>query len=130
MSPAHATASRRRRREQAAPIRRVAPLSVAAARRAHILTAPRPAAHHRPVANPPDSEQADADAALPHYVRGLLDPAAYPHRPPTVELVQTHISSVFIAGDFVYKTKKPVDFGFIDQTAPEARERFCTPRCG
>ena len=30
-----------------------------------------------------------------------------------------------MAGDIVYKTKKPVDFGFIDQVAPETRERFC-----
>ena len=71
------------------------------------------------------SDDAVPHAALPEYVRGLMDPAAYPHRPDTVELVQTHISSVFLAGDTVYKTKKPVDFGFIEQTAPESRERFC-----
>ena len=63
--------------------------------------------------------------ALPDYVRALLEPAAYPHAPASVELVQTHISYVFLAGDVVYKTKKPVDFGFIDQIAPEARKRFC-----
>ena len=62
---------------------------------------------------------------LPPYVRGLLAPGAYPHAPATVELVQTHISYVFLAGDRVYKTKKPVDFGFIDQVAPERREQFC-----
>jgi aminoglycoside phosphotransferase family enzyme len=66
-----------------------------------------------------------SDDALPEYVRGLLDPAAYPTPPERVELVQTHISYVFLAGDVVYKTKKPVDFGFIDQVAPEARERNC-----
>ena len=52
-------------------------------------------------------------AALPEYVQALLDPAAYPHAPAEVELRQTHISRVFLAGDTVYKTKKPVDFGFI-----------------
>ena len=66
-----------------------------------------------------------SDAALPEYVRALLDPAAYPSPPAVVELRQTHISYVFMAGDIVYKTKKPVDFGFIDQVAPETRERFC-----
>ena len=66
-----------------------------------------------------------SDEALPEYVRALLEPAAYPQPPSAVELRQTHISYVFLAGDVVYKTKKPVDFGFIDQLAPETRERFC-----
>jgi aminoglycoside phosphotransferase family enzyme/predicted kinase len=63
--------------------------------------------------------------ALPEYVRALLDPAAYPHRPRGVELRQTHISYVFLAGDVVYKAKKPVDFGFIEQLTPERRRAFC-----
>src|SRR5262245_40622432 len=63
--------------------------------------------------------------ALPAYVRGLLEAGAYPHRPREVELRQTHISYVFMAGDVVYKAKKPVDFGFINQTALRDRERFC-----
>ncbi|MEE8337796.1 MAG: AAA family ATPase [Dehalococcoidia bacterium] len=63
--------------------------------------------------------------ALPDYVRALLEPAAYPHAPASVELVQTHISYVFLAGDVVYKTKKPVDFGFIQQLDAETRRRFC-----
>jgi aminoglycoside phosphotransferase family enzyme/predicted kinase len=64
---------------------------------------------------------------LPEYVRGLLDPGAYPSMPAgaTVELVQTHISYVFLAGDTVYKTKKPVDFGFINQLDAAVRERYC-----
>ena len=62
---------------------------------------------------------------LPDFVQALLDPAAYPHRPRTVELVQTHISFVFLAGELVYKCKKPVDFGFLDFTTLEARRRFC-----
>ena len=65
------------------------------------------------------------EAALPEYVRALLDPATYPHAPREVELRQTHISWVFLAGDLVYKTKKPVDFGFISQLDAETRERFC-----
>jgi len=61
--------------------------------------------------------------ALPAFVRALLAPSAYPHRPASVSLVQTHISYVFLADDLVYKAKKPVNFGFIDQVAFEARER-------
>ena len=71
-----------------------------------------------------DDEPPPTDA-LPDYVRGLLQPSAYPDPPSEVTLVQTHISYVFLAGDVVYKTKKPVDFGFIDQVAAEVRERFC-----
>ena len=68
---------------------------------------------------------ADARDALPAYVRGLLDPSAYQTPPAEVTLVQTHISYVFLAGDVVYKTKKPVDFGFIEQLTVERRHAFC-----
>ena len=71
------------------------------------------------------AEDAAPDEVLPEYVRALLRPDAYPSPPPDVELRQTHVSYVFLAGDVVYKTKKPVDFGFIDQVAPERREAFC-----
>lgn len=64
-------------------------------------------------------------AALPEYVRALLRPEAYPHGPSAVTLVQTHLSYVFLAGDLVYKTKKPVDFGFVQQLDLGTRERFC-----
>ena len=62
---------------------------------------------------------------LPRLVQALLRPEAYPHRPQQIELVQTQISLVFIAGDFVYKIKKPVDFGFLDYTSLEKRRFFC-----
>ena len=39
-------------------------------------------------------------------VRALQDPGFYPHRPASVEHVQTHISHVFLAGPYVYKLKK------------------------
>ncbi|MBX6423869.1 bifunctional aminoglycoside phosphotransferase/ATP-binding protein [Thermosulfurimonas sp. F29] len=58
-------------------------------------------------------------------VEELLRPEAYPHRPQRVELRQTHISWVFLAGDLVYKIKKPVNFGFLDFTTLEKREHFC-----
>jgi len=74
------------------------------------------------VADADDSPDADA---LPAYVRGLLEPAAYPHQPASVALRQTHLSYVFLADDLVYKTKKPVDFGFVAQLDRETRERFC-----
>lgn len=62
---------------------------------------------------------------LPQYIQYLLRPESYPHRPSEVELVQTHISYVLIAGDLVYKWKKPVNFGFLDFSTVERRKYFC-----
>ncbi|OAG27124.1 bifunctional aminoglycoside phosphotransferase/ATP-binding protein [Thermodesulfatator autotrophicus] len=62
---------------------------------------------------------------LPALIKKLLEPEAYPHRPEKVELIQTHISYVFLAGDLVYKIKKPVDFGFLDFTTLEKRKFYC-----
>ena len=59
-------------------------------------------------------------------IRGLSDPIAYPHAPPGVELVQTPISLVFLAGDLVYKVKKPVSRGFLDFSKLSQRKFFCT----
>ena len=55
----------------------------------------------------------------------LTRPDAYQHRPARVDLIETHISWVFLAGDLVYKVKKPVDFGFLDFTTLDKREFFC-----
>lgn len=62
---------------------------------------------------------------LPEFVKGLLRPEAYSHPVDEIELIQTHISYVFLTGDFVYKIKKPVDFGFLDFTTLEKRKYFC-----
>lgn len=63
--------------------------------------------------------------AFPPLVQAMLDPSFYPHHPPQVDLVQTHISYLFLCGDLVYKVKKPVDFGFLDFTTLEQRGFFC-----
>ncbi|HRT71108.1 MAG TPA: hypothetical protein P5308_07095, partial [Syntrophales bacterium] len=61
----------------------------------------------------------------PGLVEAMADPRFYPHRPDRVELVQTHISYIFIAGDLVFKVKKAVDFGFLDFTTLEKRRYYC-----
>lgn len=38
---------------------------------------------------------------------------------------ETHCSIVILAGDRAYKLKKPVRFGFVDQSTPAAREAAC-----
>src|SRR5438093_2314675 len=49
----------------------------------------------------------------------------YPHRPTEVEVRQTHISYVFLAGPYVYKIKKPVRFPFLDYSTLQKRQHFC-----
>jgi len=50
----------------------------------------------------------------------------YPDSPARVELKQTHISYVFLAGDFVYKVKKPVNFPFLNCSKLTRRFLFCS----
>ena len=58
-------------------------------------------------------------------VRALLDPSAYDHPVDSVELIETHISWIFLTGSFAYKLKKPVNLGFVDFSTPERRRRCC-----
>lgn len=58
-------------------------------------------------------------------LKDLLHPAVFPERTERVFLIHTHISSVFITDEFVYKLKKPVDFGFLNFTSLEKRKYFC-----
>ncbi len=55
----------------------------------------------------------------------LLKPRSYPHRPRSVRLVQTHASLVFLAPPFVFKVKKPVNFGFLNFSMLDQRRHFC-----
>lgn len=41
------------------------------------------------------------------------------------QLLQTHISWVILSGEFAYKIKKPVNFGFIDYTSLDKRKHYC-----
>ena len=55
----------------------------------------------------------------------LLDSQNYPHKCQNIQLIETHISKVYLTGDFAYKIKKPVDFGFLNFTKLEDRHYFC-----
>ena len=55
-------------------------------------------------------------------IKGLLKSEAYPENPGQIELVQTHISYVFLTQNFVYKVKKAVNFGFLDFSTLEKRQ--------
>lgn len=62
---------------------------------------------------------------LPQYIQYLQESSSYPHPVEGVQLLQTHISFVLLAGDFVYKWKKPVNFGFLDFSTLEKRKYYC-----
>ena len=58
-------------------------------------------------------------------INDLLNPIFLPDKTKGVSLVQTHISLVLIADNFVYKIKKPVNFGFLDFLTLEKRHYYC-----
>ena len=62
--------------------------------------------------------------SMPWLVAALREPDVYPHPVDRVELVETHISWVFLAGERVYKVKKPVDLGFLDFRTLRQRRHF------
>ena len=58
-------------------------------------------------------------------VEALRDPARYPHPAESIDVIETHISIVVLAGAFAYKFKKPVALGFVDFSTLAARRHFC-----
>ena len=65
------------------------------------------------------------DVSIDEKVRFLKTREAYASRPPVVDVKETHMSWVFIAGERVYKLKKPVHLPFLDFRTLAARERNC-----
>lgn len=59
------------------------------------------------------------------WIRSLLDLRAYPEKTTTVNLLQTHVSFLFITDCFVYKIKKSVNMGFLDFTTLDRRRFYC-----
>ena len=55
----------------------------------------------------------------------LLKPEFLLDRTKKVSLIQTHISLVFLTDEFVYKIKKPVNFGFLDFSTLKKRYYYC-----
>ncbi len=81
----------------------------------------------------PDSTEGDAsmqtarsDAAdQARLVAALGDPSAFGGGVERVEMIETHISYVFLTGRYAYKVKKPVALGFLDFSTLAARRAFC-----
>ncbi|MFB2878933.1 AAA family ATPase [Floridanema aerugineum] len=63
---------------------------------------------------------------LPLVIQEMLKPGFYPHPvQEPIKLIQTHVSFVLLTGDYAYKVKKAVNFGFLDYSSLELREHFC-----
>jgi aminoglycoside phosphotransferase family enzyme len=55
----------------------------------------------------------------------LARPEAYPEEPRAVEIVETHMSWVFLTDRHAYKLKKPIRYDSLDFSTPELRRRDC-----
>lgn len=58
-------------------------------------------------------------------IQALQNPALYPHPVSGFRVLETHISWVILTGEFAYKIKKPMDFGFLDFSTLAKRKYFC-----
>ena len=58
-------------------------------------------------------------------ISALQNPTLYPHPVSGFQLIETHISWVLLTGEYAYKIKKPMNFGFLDFTGLDQREHFC-----
>lgn len=67
----------------------------------------------------------ELDAILADLLDQFGHARAEPHAADAPRLVQTHGSAVVLAGDEVFKFKKPVDFGFLDYSTLAKRRAMC-----
>jgi len=72
----------------------------------------------------PDVE-ADDGTTLARKVSFLSRPDSYVPAPETITVRETHMSWVFMAGDRVYKLKKPVRFPYLDFSTLQRRADAC-----
>jgi hypothetical protein len=63
--------------------------------------------------------------SLPPRIEALRDPRRYAHPVTQVEVVETHISWLLLAGEFAYKFKKPVTLPFLDYGTVAQRRACC-----
>lgn len=58
-------------------------------------------------------------------LKSLLKPDSYPEPTSGVELVQTHVSWIFLTDRYAYKIKKPIDLGFLNFSTIDRRRFYC-----
>lgn len=59
-------------------------------------------------------------------IESLQNKTLYNHAVKNFDVIETHISWVILTGQYVYKIKKPVNFGFLDFSSLENRRFFCS----
>lgn len=62
---------------------------------------------------------------MKNILKSLLKPDAYPEPTNKVELIQTHVSWIFLTDSHAYKVKKPIDFGFLNFSTIDRRRFYC-----
>src|SRR5215475_12943885 len=67
----------------------------------------------------------EADSRQSEVLDFMGRPQAYDPTPATVERIDTHASSVFLAGPFAYKIKRAVRYPFLDFSTLEKRREAC-----
>ncbi|MCT7960863.1 AAA family ATPase [Laspinema sp. D1] len=68
-----------------------------------------------------------SQARLPQAIAQMMQGHFYPHPvQEPITLMQTHASFLLLTGDYVYKVKKSVNFGFLDYSTLEKRHHFCS----
>lgn len=59
------------------------------------------------------------------HITKLLSEGAFPEQAGRPELIETHISWVFLCDRFVFKIKKPIRYSFLDFSTLEKRKFYC-----
>ncbi|MEM9266375.1 MAG: AAA family ATPase [Cyanobacteria bacterium P01_F01_bin.13] len=63
--------------------------------------------------------------SLPQLIQQMLRPSFYPHwTQDTIDLVETHTAHVLLTGNYAYKVKKPVNYGFLNYSTLSARKYY------
>ena len=60
-----------------------------------------------------------------YLIRSLQSPSVYPHDTERLQLIETHISWVFLCGSYAYKIKKAINLEFLDFSTLEKRKFYC-----
>ena len=63
--------------------------------------------------------------SLPPLICQMLQPSFYPHSTEeSIRLIQTHTAYILLTGEYAYKVKKPVDYGFLNYATLAARKHY------
>lgn len=58
-------------------------------------------------------------------IEALKNPDIYDHPVSSFTILETHISWIILTGEYAYKIKKPVNFGFVNFSTLEKRKYYC-----